>query len=321
MIEIFPDFCDNGLMEYNRRIIELLLFSAIVLSIFIFWEDFASFFNPCKNPIEYSIGNIDSSFGMSDDYLLSAAEEAEGLWESASNRNLFEYSSSGGMAINLIYDYRQDSTVQLSSLDSAIETDNTYYLNLRREYEGYVGEYNSGITALNALVSDYEQRSSAYKREVNLWNKKGGLQEKYDQLNLEKASLEAMLAEIKAKEGELNALTGEINNLVRELNALAAKLNLNAESFNEISESFEGEFEQGNYTLDSGVKAITVYQFENREKLVAVLVHEMGHALGLNHSGNPKDIMYSINMGESQEITGEDLAELDSICSKNPFSR
>lgn len=313
-------------MDYKRRITEILFILAILLSAFIFGPDLMSaynwlVFNPCKNPIEYSIGSIDGSFGISDDYLLSAVKEAEGLWESASNKNLFEYSSSGEIAINLIYDYRQDSTVQLSGLDSAIETDNAYYLSLKREYEGYVAQYNSDKTRLNALISDYEQRYSAYEREVNSWNRKKGSQEKYNQLNSEKANLETMLSEIKTRENEVNVLTGRINSLVRELNVLAVKLNLSVESYNEINQFVEEEFEQGNYTANSGIKAINIYQFENREKLVTVLVHEMGHALGINHIDNPKDIMCSINMGESQEITSEDLKELESICSKNPFSR
>jgi len=313
-------------MDYERRITEILFILAILLSAFIFGPDLMSLysrlaFNPCKSPVEYSIGNIDGSFAVSNDYLLSAVKEAEGLWEGASQKNLFEYSPDKGIKINLVYDYRQDSTVQLNNLGGILETDNIYYLNLKREYDGYVVRYNSDKARLDSLVSSYGQQLSSYQKEIDSWNKKKGSQEKYSQLALEKQNLDTTLSQIKTMEEQNNALVAKINGLARDINTLAGKVNLNVNNYNDISQSVEKEFEQGNYKADSTTKEINIYQFENKEKLVMVLTHELGHALGIGHMDNPEDIMSSINAGESQKITSEDLTELDKICSKNLFSR
>ena len=313
-------------MDYEKRITEILFILAILLSAFIFGPDLMSLynrlaFNPCKSPVEYSIGNIDGSFAVSNDYLLSAVEEAEGLWEGASQKNLFEYSLDKGIKINLVYDYRQDSTVQLNNLGGILETDNSYYLNLKREYDGYVVQYNSDKARLDSLVSSYGQQLSSYQKEIDSWNKNRGSQEKYNQLVLEKQNLDAMLSRIKTMEEQNNALVAKINGLARDINTLAGKVNLNVNNYNDISQSVEKEFEQGNYKADSITKEINIYQFENKEKLVMVLTHELGHALGIGHMDNPEDIMSSINAGESQKITSEDLTELDKICSKNLFFR
>ena len=313
-------------MDYEKRITEILFILAILLSAFIFGPDLMSLynrlaFNPCKSPVEYSIGNIDGSFAVSNDYLLSAVEEAEGLWEGASQKNLFEYSLDKGIKINLVYDYRQDSTVQLNNLGGILETDNSYYLNLKREYDGYVVQYNSDKARLDSLASSYGQQLSSYQKEIDSWNKNRGSQEKYNQLVLEKQNLDAMLSRIKTMEEQNNALVAKINGLARDINTLAGKVNLNVNNYNDISQSVEKEFEQGNYKADSITKEINIYQFENKEKLVMVLTHELGHALGIGHMDNPEDIMSSINAGESQKITSEDLTELDKICSKNLFFR
>jgi predicted Zn-dependent protease len=265
--------------------------------IFVFGPDISSsysdmFFNPCKTPIVYSIGNVDSGFGVSSDYLLSVVKEAEQSWESNYKSNLFEYLEGKGMKINLIYDYRQDSTQEINNLDNILGVDEDLYNELKKEYDNYVVQYNSINSKLDQLVSAYNQ--SGYK----------------------KKNAASDLSQIRLYESQRNDLVDKINNLQQQINNLAAKYNVTVKNYNNLTESIDSEFEQGNYVFDAQNKEINIYQFDNKETLVAVLIHEMGHALGLGHSEDPADIMYSVNAGESQDITEEDLNNINNICSK-----
>jgi len=285
-------------MDYGRLITEFLFIAALIASIFLFGSDVISFysnlfFNPCETPIVYSIGNIDSGFGVSNAYLLSAVKEAEQSWESNYQSNLFEYSEGKGMKINFIYDYRQDSTQEINNLDNILGVDKDLYNELKREYDNYIIQYNSINYKLNQLVSVYNQ--SGYK----------------------KKNAASDLSQIRSYESQRNDLVDKINNLQKQINNLAAKYNLTVKNYNNLTESIDSEFEQGNYVFDAQNKEINIYQFDNKETLVAVLVHEMGHALGLGHSEDPLDIMYSVNAGESQNITKDDINNINNICSKS----
>jgi predicted Zn-dependent protease len=285
-------------MDYGRLITEFLFIAALIASIFLFGSDVISFysnlfFNPCETPIVYSIGNIDSGFGVSNVYLLSAVKEAEQSWESNYKSNLFEYSEGKGMKINLIYDYRQDSTQYINNLDNILGIDKDLYNELKSEYDNYIVQYNSINSKLDQLVLVYNQ--SGYK----------------------KKNAASDLSQIRSYESQRNDLVDKINNLQKQINSLAAKYNVTVKNYNNLTESIDSEFEQGNYIFDAQNKEINIYQFDNKETLVAVLVHEMGHALGLGHSEDPLDIMYSVNAGESQNITKDDITNINNICSKS----
>ena len=274
---------------------------------------------PCKNPIEYSIGSFDSRFGISQDLFLKALKEAEGLWEEPSNRDLFNYSSEGKLKINLVYDYRQDSTNKLSDMDQVIDEGNEQYDQLKKEYQTALNNYNTKLSEFNNLVSIYESKVNAYEAAVKVWNKNPRIEGKREELLAEKEAIDSMANQISVKEVEVNTLVSKVNQLASELNNMAVKLNLDVNKYNTISGSFEGEFEQGNYTTDARIREINIYQFDDYEKLVSVLTHELGHAVGLDHIDNPKDIMYSINTNEVQTVTNDSLKDLENICNKESY--
>ena len=141
----------------------------IIFSAFLFGPDLVSaydrlaskiFFNPCKSPIEYSIGEVDSNFGQSADYFLSAAKDAEKMWESASGENLFEYKEGAKLKINFVYDYRQSATVNLNNLDNSIEKNDANYLQLKNNYDNYTAQYNANQTKINSLTLSYQKKKS-----------------------------------------------------------------------------------------------------------------------------------------------------------------
>ncbi len=312
---------ENCKIMKSEKIIPIFFVLLILSYIFLFQSDIIKAYknildkiNPCPTPITYSIGQFDTEFNITEKEFESAIKEAEDIWEKASGRNLFEYSSDGEMKINLIYDSRQESTSKISNLDSSLSKDNNYYLSLKSQYESLISQYNKDNQELNSLISSYNQKSSIYESRVGLWNKKNGSQNEYNQLNQERQELESSAIIIKNKQSEINVEVSKINQLASQLNILASNLNLNIEKYNNIVQSSDQEFEQGNYISGLDSKVINIYQFENREKLVRVLAHELGHALGINHIDNPEDIMYAYNIGKSDTITDVDLIELSKVC-------
>ena len=101
------------------------------------------------------------------------------------------------------------------------------------------------------------------------------------------------------------------------INRLAATLNLSVENYNNINTARGESFEEGVYHSEGVKREIDIYEFSNREKLVRVLAHELGHALGLPHVQDPKAIMYELNQGTSEKLSSADIVALDAKCNIN----
>ena len=242
------------------------------------WNNVKSFIYsrvPCKEPIPYTLNTFDKEFNISKTYFLSALSDAEAIWEKSAGIDLFTYEPTSS-----VY--------------------NVLKINLIYDYRQ---QATSKLASLGITVQNNRASYDALKA-------------KFTSLKTElaKAESEYKLSKSEATRKKINEMVDEINSMVVILNRLATTLNLAVEKYNTVGASRGESFEEGVYIQEGLNRQIDIYEFSNRDKMVRVLAHELGHALGLGHVDDTKAIMYEFNQGNNKALTTSDIEALKSKC-------
>ncbi|MFA6135825.1 MAG: matrixin family metalloprotease [Candidatus Paceibacterota bacterium] len=241
--------------------------------------------------------------------------QAEKIWESSIDKQLFEYSPTGNLKINLIYDYRQKAADALKELGIVINDDESTYNAVKAEYDSLVNLYDKEEAYITTLIKSYDLDRKVFEKDVDYWNSHTRATKKeYDALEQRRIDLNNQIAIINQKQESLNKSGDIINSTVIVLNKLIAELNLQVNTYNTIGTSTGEEFSEGSYTSDTSGTAINIFQFNNEDKLIKILAHELGHALGLEHLDNPNAIMNRLDAGINEKLTADDITALKEKC-------
>ena len=298
----------------------------------------------CYIPVTYVVGTVDQRFGVSQEKFVSLMQEAEQKWEKTLGRDVFEMKTDGRVKVNLVYDERQLTTENLKNIMLDVDNDKEKADQLISEYESLrtqleeknkifeiqTSRYNKDVEDYTKALEKYQSDLSTYEKEVIYWNSQDGApKDVYNELTAEKKKLDAEAKELKEQESALNASRDTLEKKQQELNKMVAQVNEVIGTVNKIAtdanggiadynktQTARGEFEAGLYINDNGQESIDIFQFFDDKDLLAVLIHEMGHSLGLAHAENPAAIMYPKLINQSAEITPDDVALFQSTCVK-----
>lgn len=269
---------------------------------------------PCQKPITYSIVNLDPRFGLTQTELLAEINKSEKIWESAIGKQLFEYSPTGDIKINLIYDYRQKATDAMEKIGIVINNDRSTYDALKAKYDSLTASYDKKKIQLESLIAIYEIDKNAYEKDIKYYSQINISKSEYDALEERRINLNNQVEIINQTQDYLNGLVDNINSAKILINNLITTLNLQVDQYNTTGSSTSGMFNEGEYISDANGIKINIFQFNDKNQLVRVLAHELGHALGLEHIDNPKAIMYYLNEGVNEKLTTDDITALKKIC-------
>lgn len=265
-------------------------------------------YSSCDQPIYYTLGEIDSKFGLNENEFLLATNRAVQVWNQAAGQNLFLYSMDSGtnlasqdslqvspaggqvLEVNFKYDKRQALTSQIGQLEGKV----------------YKSEdaLKADIAAYDREVADFNAKMEQFNAEVQDWNSKGGAPpDVYEHLRSQQASLQDEAA-------RLNTRSQELGLSVEKYNKQVGKLNQTIESFNT---ELTRRPEEGLY--DANQNKIEIFFFFDKTELLHTLIHEFGHARGLEHVDNEQAIMFPFTTNVLKPVK-DDLDQLEEICAR-----
>lgn len=243
----------------------------------------------CDIPLTYRIGALDAEFSIDMATASAAVDEAVAAWEEVLGRDVFVAGSGDvDVTINFTYDERQARTDAEARERERLASVEAQSDEVQAAYAAKVAELEEREEAYETRAARYERELARYNATVAEYNSEGGAPpEVYQELEREAARLNAEATALNTELSAINDFIKQLNELGEQGNSLISNFNNRVNDFNDLFADGR-EFTQGDYQDGN----IHIYSYADGTELRLVLVHELGHALGIEHTEESDDVMY-----------------------------
>jgi hypothetical protein len=226
----------------------------------------------CRSPLYIHLDTLSEEFSLTRLEASLALQEAADMWNEAVGENMLRLQHGKGIPVRFIYDHRQQMLEKFSAEDAALEALNNELTDYRTEVSALIKELDKTADELEAPQSRRDPQ--AHNRAVRRYNE----------------NVQVYLD----KQQDFNAKVAEFNSRQERLRAARVEAQ---HGFSEQGLDGQSGDYRGGWTTRNGNpvrplnESISVYKFGSQQTLVAILAHEIGHAIGMGHVSGHSSIM------------------------------
>lgn len=248
---------------------------------------------PCRLPQQLRVAGVDPRFRVRRADVEKALRGAIELWERALRRPVFAIGDGAGIDVRLVYDQRQQvaDTTRVLQQQAEVSKDRLGLLrqdfeSRRIAYETAAQRFNQSTAAFQRELDDFNDAIARWERDPGTDSERSLLLARQRQLRSRQDSLQRDLRLLRQQEQSLQTTRDTINRMVDDHNS---RINEANGALRALPQSFA---QLGVTEVSAGRIRIDIFQFLNLTQLRTIFAHELGHALGVAHSGDARSIMY-----------------------------